>query len=638
MVKIALLLPNENLIEIAEKVIREQQIEVDYIKAIRTVDAVNEARRAVEQGASILVARGYQAKIIREYTNVPLVEMRFHAQEIGLLLKKAKSMVKKDHPHVGLVIFRNMICDMSHMEDLFDVRLSIEYMERMEDIAGALYSLAKKKPDIIIGGEVVCREAEKMGYPSVYYTATEESLSEALHAARKMAYTAETEQQSAAQFETVLDTSFNGIIKINANGQIIVENKLVENLLGKNAEEVIGEEIAEVFPEFDRSAIRKILLGKMDNYFTSVNLHSQAWMLSIAPIQYDGKITGAILFLQKAGNTVRRSWDSRRDMFLSGFVARITFQDIYTENKGMRKTLELAKKYALSDSPVLMYHEEGLESYPIAEAIHNNSNRRSSPCVYVNMLGIEKEEQMEVLFGGRPGKDDLDARKNGVLIKANHGTVFINGIEHMSLPVQHQLARLLMSPSVTRTDAQPLDSLDVRIIAASRVNLMQMVNEGRFYDELYYLMQGLMLEIQPLNERPEDLRHYFEKFFSFYLTKYNKHLTITEGVWKQLEKFSWKGNLIQLQSFCERLVLGVDRRSVDEVCIQSLYSDLYPCLGEMHGEQKVVVYKAPEAVELNALLEKHNGNRALVADALGISTTTLWRRMKKYGIEAKYTT
>lgn len=208
----------------------------------------------------------------------------------------------------------------------------------------------------------------------------------------------------------------------------------------------------------------------------------------------------------------------------------------------------------------------------------------------------------------------------------------------MSLPVQYQLARLLMSRSVTRTDAQPLDSLDVRIIAASKVNLMQMVNEGRFYDELYYLMQGLMLEIQPLNERPEDLRHYFEKFFSFYLTRYNKHLTITEGVWKQLEKFSWKGNLIQLQSFCERLVLGVDRRSVDEVCIQSLYSDLYPCLGEMHGEQKVVVYKAPEAVELNALLEKHNGNRALVAEALGISTTTLWRRMKKYGIEAKYTT
>lgn len=636
MVKIALLLPHKDMLGIAEKVVQEQGIDVDYIKVIETVDAVNEARLAVENGARIIVARGYQAEIIKEYTHVPLVEIRLHAQEIGLLLKKAKSIVKKEHPHVGIVIFKNMVCNLTHMEELFDVKLSIGYMNRMEDAARELAELAKKQPDVIIGGDFICEEAQKMGFPAIYLQATGESIAEALQAAKKMAYTAETEQQNAAQFETVLDTSFNGIVKINAEGKIIVINKLVENLLGKNNEDVIGMEIPDIVPGIDMSAINSILQGEKDNYFTSVNLRKQAWMLMVASIQYDGKITGAILSLQKASDAVRKDSKSRKDMFLNGFVAQTTFQNIYSESSKMKRTLELAKKYALSDSPVLIYGEEGTEYYLIAEAIHNNSMRKSNPYVSVNTRGIEKDQQLAFFFGGESGSAGIEARKNGLLVKADHGTVFINGIEHLTLRVQYQIARTMMSQTITRTDAQPLDNLDVRIIASSKVNLLQMVNNGTFSEELYYLLQGLMIEVPSLNQRAEDLRYYFEKYLKFFSHKYNKYLVVTEGTWKKLEKLSWKGNLVQLKSFCERLVLTIDKRNIDEVCIQDLYSDLYPCFGEVHGEQKVVVYKSPEAVELNALLEKHNGNRALVAEELGISTTTLWRRMKKYGVEAKY--
>lgn len=636
MVKIAVLVRYSGMTKIAERIAKEQDIDIACIKTIETVDTVNEARMAVESGAHIIVARGYQAKLIKRYTNIPLVEIRLHAQEIGLLLKKAKVIAKKERPRVGLIAFKNMLCDMSHMEELFGVELFIDYLEKIEEVSEKLEEMSKKSPDLIIGGEITCREAEKMGYPALFYESTEESISEALLAAKKMAYAAEAEKQNTALFETVLDTSFNGIIKVNTEQKIIVVNKIIENILGKNAEEIIGLTLDRAFPEIDREAADCILKGRRESYTTSVNLRKQAWILLAAPIQYDGQITGAILSLQKVSQTFRKDQGGQKDMFLHGFVAQTTFRHIYTENERMKGALELAKMYALSDSPVLFYGEEGTEYYLISEAIHNNSARKSGAYISINTRGMSKEQQMEVLFGIETGETDGQARRNGAFVKADHGTVFIKGVEHLTLRVQHQICRMLMSHSISRTDASPMDNLDVRIMAFSKVNLRSLVKTGEFSEELFYLLSGLTVDIPPLNERPEDLKYYFEKFFKENCKKYHKYFVLTQGVYDRIGRLSWKGNVIQLQRFCERLVLTSEKRSIDEVMVQKLYEELYPYIGESGGRDKVIVYKSKEAVELGALLEKYHGNRNLVAQELGISTTTLWRRMKKYGIEAAY--
>ena len=97
MVKIGMLLPEADMVPMAEKVVKDMNVEIACLKAISSVDVVNEARLAVEAGAKIVIARGYQAKMIKQYTNIPLIEMKLHAQEIGLLLQKAKLMVKKEY-------------------------------------------------------------------------------------------------------------------------------------------------------------------------------------------------------------------------------------------------------------------------------------------------------------------------------------------------------------------------------------------------------------------------------------------------------------------------------------------------------------------------------------------------------------
>ena len=636
MAKLGVLFPHEEMTQMAGKIIEERNLKVVYIKTIQTVSAVQEAREAIEAGADILVCRGYQAMLIKRNTKIPVVEVRFHAQEIGLLLKKAKVMTKKECPRVGLVVFQNMLSDMTYMEELFDVKLIIRYIERAEEGPHMLRELAGIGIDLVIGGEVVCEEAERMGYPTLIYRSSRESVLEAIQEAERIGYAMEAEKQSAAQFETVLDTSFNGIIKINNEGNITVINKLVENLIGKNLEDVVGLPVMDIFPDFDRKAIWDVLGGRRDSYTISVNLRQQAWILLVAPIQYDEHITGAILSLQKISESMRRSSAAKRDMYLNRFIARTTFKNIHTENESMKIQIEMAEKYALSDRPVLIYSQEGTEYAQFAEAIHNNSNRRSGPFVSVNLYAVEPERQMELIFGDSRKSGDAETSRRAAAIRANQGTMFLRGIESMNRQVQHHLLRMLAPDNTTRTDIQAIEELDVRVIGVSKMNLRYLVEQGDFSEKLYYVLQGLMLDLPPLKERPEDLLYYFKKFFKQYSKKYNKYLVPTQGALEKIQNLVWSGNILQLQVFCERLVLAADRRSIDEVYIQKTYDSLYPHIREQGGQRQVVVYHSPEADELNELLEKHHGSRSLVAKELGISTTTLWRRMKKYGVEAKY--
>ena len=596
MVKIGMLLPEERMVEPARKIIEENHLDVVYLEAVHTVDAVNKARIAVEAGAHILVARGYQAKLIKEYTNIPVVEIRFHAQEIGLLIQKAKTILKKEHPHIALIAFENMLCDMSYMEQLFDIRLDVIYLKRIEE-AESIIADFEERPDLIIGGEGTCRAAETMGYSTLFYQSTEESLKEALLAAKNASYAAESEKRNTAQFETVLDTSFNGI-----------DSLLIENILS----------------------------GKSESYSTSVSVRKKTWMAMIAPIQYDNQITGAILSLQKLADNSKKTKDIQGDMLLHGFAAQTKFEDIQTENAQMRKMLETAKMYALSEHAVMIYGQAGTEDYLLAEAIHNNSIRKVGPYVSINMRGMDKEHQMEELFRREAGDTVSTFGAKGAMIKANHGTLFIKGIEHLTLRVQHQILRTMLSRAQMRTDAQPLDTLDVRIIGSSKINLKHLVEKGEFSEELYYMLQSLVLEIPSLNERPEDLRNCFDKELKIYKEKYNRPLSVTEGAYKKLQELKWTGNGIQLRSFCERLVLTAKKRMIDEVVLQNLYDELFPHVEESHGEKRILVYRSQETDELEELLERFHGNRKLVAEELGISTTTLWRRMKKYGIEANY--
>ncbi len=637
MAKLGLIFPYQDIMDTAEKVLPETENDIVYKKVVKTTEAVEAARRAAEAGADIVICRGYQAVLIKQFTNIPIVELRLHAQEVGFLLKKAKEIIKTERPRIGLIVFKNMLCDTSGMDELFGVELKTADIIRTEEIIDAVREMADEGVDLFIGGASVCDIANDMGYPALLYNSSEESVREALREADRMAYAMEVEKNNEAQFETILDTTFNGIIKVNSEGNITTINHPVEDITGRSAEDVVGLPVCEVFPEFDETMIRNILEGKSESYTVSVNLRRQAWILLIAPIQYQDTITGAILSLQKLSENIRRKDDPRRGIYLGGYKADHEFRDFYTEDATMKEQLELAKRYALSDSPVLIYGETGTEYDALAEAIHNNSSRRNEPFIVVDLGAVAPEDQMRELFGEQMNSseegDNGRETQGAAVMRANHGTLFIKRIDCMTLPVQDQMLRIMHTDISPRTGPRGEDSLVVRVIAYTNARIGSLVKQGKFSPELFYQLQSLIVEIPSLNMRPKDLSACFDRFFSEFNKKYNRYLVYTKGAMERIRNLTWEGNLQQLRGFCERLILTADKRSVDEVAIQRLYDSLYPKVKTFNGDEKVVIYRSPEADEIEKLLEENHGNRKEVAARLGISTTTLWRRMKKYGVE-----
>lgn len=635
MSKIAVLLPKEYMLEQARKVIQEKNADIDILKVIKTSDSVYEARKAMEQGAGIIVARGVQAAYIREYTNIPVAEIILTGQEIALMVAAAKKLIpEKKHPQIALIGFESMFSDTSYFDELFGITLKTYFMKSMEQAAEKVELAIAEGADVLLGGDTVNSLASQRNFPSCFINSTEESIRSALAMAEHMALSAETEKTYAAQFETVLDNANNGIFEIDEKRKITIINRTVEELLKKSAEKVNGEALESFFPELDIKYVNDVLEGRRDMFTTSTYLAGIPMMITVAPVQYEEKICGAIISCYRYISAQKSSTDELHSHYLKGYVAKARFSDMRITGKEMEYCVELSRMYALSKSPVLIRGEGGTEKEFLAQCIHNNSSYKTGPFVTINCSGMSEQMQMDRIFGN-PASENIGIQKGGLAV-GDLGTVLIAEIEKLTPVCQYRLYRAIRYEDLIQNDLERSQTLDNRIIATTSVDLGQLVKEGRFREDLYYLLNGLVVEIPPLRKRKEDIRSIVEECRTKFSTRYAKFPKISEDAMEALMEFPWSGNELQLETFCERMLLTTMKKTIAGDFVHFLLNELYPQTESEQEDGKTVIYQHPEAVELQTLLEKYRGNRSAVAKEMGISTTTLWRRMKKYGIINRY--
>ena len=635
MSKIAILLPKEYMLEQARNVIREDELEIDILKVIKTSDSVYEARQAVEQGAEVVLARGVQAAFIRQYTNIPVAELTLTGQEIGLMIASAKRKVPdKKCPQIALIGFKNMFSDTTYADELYDIRLKFYDITAIEQAAEKVNLAIQEAADVLLGGDTVNALAAQKGIPSQFIDSTEESIRSAIGVAKKMILTAEAEKNFTAQFETVLDNSYNGILEIDENKENMIVNRAGEELFHKKASQLEGTALEKVIPELEQRYIDDVLSGKRDSFMTSVYVAGVPMMLTAAPIQYENKIRGAIISLYRNASVRKNDADELHSYYLKGYVAHAHFSDIRITGKEMEYCVELSKMYALSKNPVLICGEDGTDKEKLAQCIHNNSSYKAGPFVAVNCSGMTEQMQVDRLFGNPDAEDD--SMKKGALAIGDHGTIVISEIEKLSLLCQYRLYRAIRYDSLIQNDLERSQTLDNRIIAITGADLYQHVEQGRFRQDLYYLLNSLTVEIPPLRKRPQDIRAIVEDCRVRFTKRYARFPKIAEDAMEALAGFGWQGNEIQLEAFCERLFLTSPKKTITSDYVYFLLDTLYPVKEKISEDGTTVIYQHPEVARLTELLEKHQGNRSAVAKELGISTTTLWRRMKKYGVINKY--
>ena len=220
----------------------------------------------------------------------------------------------------------------------------------------------------------------------------------------------------------------------------------------------------------------------------------------------------------------------------------------------------------------------------------------------------------------------------GVFGMAENGTLMLQEIDKLSYTVQSNIYQAVRYRRVIQRNLERPIHVNTRLIATSEVDLWDLACEGRFRSDLYYLLAGLRIDLPPLKKRPEDLADILKKTFEETCETFHRYHVITSGGMQLLQSYDWPGNIIQVNSFMERLVLTATHRSIDESAIRHLWQQMFPARDPVE-ETRLPSNQSREAQRIAQALARNDGNRALTAQELGISTTTLWRKIKKLGIE-----
>lgn len=637
MAGIALFVPDREMYLQAQSLLKKRQdSHIALVKIISVEDAATEARNAINEGINIIIARGRQAAEIRRHTNVTVTNIIITAQELGLLILKAKKMIDKDHITIGLFGWGDMFCDTTHFDLLYNITLKRYDLYEHKEWRNTILSAAKDGLDIVIGGRAAMDCATQIGIPSLYLSGTSESLNVALRSAESLYHMSEIEKHNYAQFSTVLDSSSNGIIKLSTNGHILIINRIMEDIAGQSSDELIGMSVEKAFPGIDSQYILRVLNGQSDNYSTLFSYQNQELVLIVEPIVVEQEITGAIMSFNRL-RRVSAADDKLVSRQLSqGYIAYNSFDNVSQNQKGLRKVIELAKLYALSSSPMLIQSLSGPELDMIAQGIHNYGMRRNGPFIMLNMAGLSDEQQVRTLFGDPAKKDP------GAILNADGGTLVLQGIDKLSLPNQYNFTKAIRSKRVAPdNNLSNAKVFDTRIIACTAKNLAELRQNFQFRSDLFFTLNSLRLKIPSLRERPEDISYLLDTYTKQYMQQYARYHVLTNSARQMLLDYPWEGNSIQLQSFCERMILTAQSRNITEDYVVSLLNELYhgntslndnDSADEIRNDKLVEELTSPMHEMIYKTLKKYNGNRKMTAKELQISTTTLWRKMKQYGL------
>ena len=308
------------------------------------------------------------------------------------------------------------------------------------------------------------------------------------------------------------------------------------------------------------------------------------------------------------------------------------FSDIIGQSQSMQRIFQTIERVALTDANVLILGENGTGKELLARAIHRNSARKSESFISVDLGSITETLFESELFGHKKGSfTDAKEDRPGRFEFANHGTLFLDEIGNLSMPLQAKLLTVLQNRKVSRVGANKETPVDLRLICATNLPLYDMVKENRFRQDLLYRINTIEIQIPSLRDRIEDIPILANHFLKHYSTKYEKNVTkISESAMARMNKHPWPGNIRELQHSLERAIilsnstvlqaedfnfntsnnketehpLGLDQYNLDEV-------------------EKLLIRK---------VLKKYNGNITQAATELGLTRSSLYRRLEKHGL------
>jgi|GEM_PF-3677835 len=412
--------------------------------------------------------------------------------------------------------------------------------------------------------------------------------------------------------ETVVDRLDSGVLVIDRGGNILRLNRIGGQILKK-------------------------LLFSMDRPVSIRPTGEQIGSMGVYQLQADGEhcvVAGTLLTIDiEPYSQILIFSDASRAR--GGEAGKSAYLQITGVSAEIQKVREQVRMAAGSSSCVLICAENGLGKSLYARAIHDESDRRDRPFVTVDCSLLPEKSPEEALFGSAGLSNVAGARgKPGEIEAADGGTLFLDNVDALTLPLQQQLVKMLEQRKLTRVGSRKQRRINIRVIASAEKDLPQSCAEGGFDRDLYYLLNVIPITIPPLRARPVDARLLAVNFLNAYAREMDKTITrIDEAFWQPVESFGWPGNIRELRSVMEYVANLIPPSGVVGPAL--LPGWLLPPADQPELSPRQLNLEEVEKQTIRLALEQYDRSRfsmEKIAGILGIGPATLYRKIKKYGL------
>jgi len=589
--------------------------------AIRTInaflgDSVQLAERLeAEGGVDVFVSAGANARLLANVVTRPLVQISVTGFDILAALKSARHFSDR----VAVFAYPEQLAYLERVLDLLSLQVvPVPYHSDRLLVEQRIDELAAEGIRTVVGSSLVVQTAHRRGLEGVFIY-SEDSVKRALDQAVQLALANRAEAEKAEALQTILDFTHGGIVATDRDGVVRVFNPAAERITGTSQGKAIGRSIGSLFPHSRLAGLLHLREPELNQLHA---VGGRSVVANTIPVLVHGVFTGTVVTFQDVASIQEAEAKIRNKLYAKGHAARTTFADIHGASPALRQAKAQAERYAGSGATVTILGESGTGKELFARSIHSASSRSREPFVVINCAAFPESLLESELFGYDEGAFTGARRggKAGLIELAHRGTLFLDEIAEMPLSLQARLLRVLEEHEVMHVGGEKMLHVDLRVIAAANRDLWGLVREGRFREDLYYRLNVLVLRVPPLRERPEDIPLLASLFLSELLPDLPARAIQAIARSPRLLRHDWPGNIRELKNFMERFAVLYPAADDPAALLASLFQPAAP--GEGPGR------------ELLRALREAGGNRAAAARALGISRSTLWRRLRQKGLPA----
>ncbi|MFT9846308.1 PrpR N-terminal domain-containing protein [Aneurinibacillus sp. REN35] len=581
------------------------------------------AKEMEEQGFDVIISRGATARLLRQHCNLPVVEVKISGYDILRTL----TLIKGYEGKIGMMSYFNTIQGADAIGTLLDINLSFFPIHHEEEIEKGIREAYAEGIQVIIGDVISTSVAKRFGLHSILITSGKEAVIESLEEAEHMSFYVKKERQEKELLTSMLNYCKQGIVAANEDGKLIFMNTQAEKLFATQAEQEMGRAVAELLPQLQTT---EAPMSQGESEEGIVSLNGENIVIRKTPLTIAREAGAWMVELQEVASIQKVESRIRSKILPVPLRANMHFNQLVAISENMHNVMETARFFSRHELPVFIYGEPGTGKESLAQAIHNESERKDAPFVFFNCEAYS-EEQLEIEIFGVSGAEG----KQGIFEAAHQGTLFIDAIGRLPASIQAMLINVLQEKKVTRLYGEHSTPVDVRIIAANARNLQVEIEEGCFREDLFHLLNGGEISIPPLRERKEDIPELVRWFIASFNAEFGKQIAgIRPEVMDRLLQAGWPGNVQQLRNTVEKLCMVSDGPFIEveeaEGIIEQLSAEV-PFRAHADDRFLDITGKTLEQLEkeiIHRVLEEENHNQSHAAKRLGINRSTLWRKIK----------